>query len=127
MVHRHLLLPPSSFAFSHLLLSPSLILLQKKKIVSIDGYEDVPHSEKSLQKAVAYQPVSVAIEDMPRFPVLPFDSIHNFINLLKPEDGLKHVQKILFVLGLVFLFIVWIVRCRDLCKEVIAIVHFLAQ
>ncbi|KAF8769219.1 hypothetical protein HU200_006723 [Digitaria exilis] len=32
------------------------------KIVSIDGYEDVPkNSEKSLQKAVAHQPVSVAI------------------------------------------------------------------
>ncbi|CAO1943638.1 unnamed protein product [Urochloa humidicola] len=33
------------------------------KIVSIDGYEDVPkNDEKSLQKAVAHQPVSVAIE-----------------------------------------------------------------
>ncbi|KAF5738224.1 cysteine proteinase RD21a-like [Tripterygium wilfordii] len=33
------------------------------KVVSIDGYEDVPQSdEKSLQKAVAHQPVSVAIE-----------------------------------------------------------------
>uniref|UniRef100_A0A7N0TA88 Cysteine protease n=1 Tax=Kalanchoe fedtschenkoi TaxID=63787 RepID=A0A7N0TA88_KALFE len=32
------------------------------KVVSIDGYEDVPPSEKSLQKAVAHQPVSVAIE-----------------------------------------------------------------
>ncbi|KAG8043748.1 hypothetical protein GUJ93_ZPchr0458g22853 [Zizania palustris] len=33
------------------------------KVVSIDGYEDVtPNSEKSLQKAVANQPVSVAIE-----------------------------------------------------------------
>lgn len=30
--------------------------------MSIDGYEDVPkNSEKSLQKAVAHQPVSVAI------------------------------------------------------------------
>lgn len=39
--------------------------MQKKKIakvVSINGYEDVPPSEKSLQKAVAHQPVSVAIE-----------------------------------------------------------------
>ncbi|XP_073309877.1 cysteine proteinase mucunain isoform X2 [Primulina huaijiensis] len=32
------------------------------KIVSIDGYEDVPQDEKSLRKAVAHQPVSVAIE-----------------------------------------------------------------
>ncbi|CAO2188760.1 unnamed protein product [Urochloa humidicola] len=33
------------------------------KVVSIDGFEDVPkNDEKSLQKAVAHQPVSVAIE-----------------------------------------------------------------
>uniref|UniRef100_K3Y8C3 Cathepsin propeptide inhibitor domain-containing protein n=1 Tax=Setaria italica TaxID=4555 RepID=K3Y8C3_SETIT len=33
------------------------------KVVTIDSYEDVPvNSEKSLQKAVAHQPVSVAIE-----------------------------------------------------------------
>lgn len=32
------------------------------KIVSIDGYEDVPKNERALQKAVAHQPVSVAIE-----------------------------------------------------------------
>ncbi|XP_047068138.1 oryzain beta chain-like isoform X1 [Lolium rigidum] len=33
------------------------------KVVSIDGFEDVPENdEKSLQKAVAHQPVSVAIE-----------------------------------------------------------------
>lgn len=32
------------------------------KIVSIDGYEDVPQDENSLRKAVAHQPVSVAIE-----------------------------------------------------------------
>ncbi|KAL7090074.1 hypothetical protein ACP275_12G017500 [Erythranthe tilingii] len=32
------------------------------KVVSIDGYEDVPQDEKALQKAVAHQPVSVAIE-----------------------------------------------------------------
>ncbi|XBI95740.1 hypothetical protein VPH35_032135 [Triticum aestivum] len=33
------------------------------KVVTIDGYEDVPvNSEKSLQKAVANQPISVAIE-----------------------------------------------------------------
>ncbi|KAE9449690.1 hypothetical protein C3L33_18412, partial [Rhododendron williamsianum] len=33
------------------------------KVVSIDGYEDVPpYNEKALKKAVAHQPVSVAIE-----------------------------------------------------------------
>lgn len=33
------------------------------KVVTIDGYEDVPaYSERSLKKAVAHQPVSVAIE-----------------------------------------------------------------
>lgn len=33
------------------------------KVVSIDGYEDVPeYDEKALQKAVANQPISVAIE-----------------------------------------------------------------
>ncbi|XP_027152685.1 cysteine proteinase RD21A-like [Coffea eugenioides] len=33
------------------------------RVVSIDGYEDVPpYSEKALQKAMAHQPVSVAIE-----------------------------------------------------------------
>lgn len=40
------------------------INLQKNaKVVSIDSYEDVPENdEKALQKAVASQPVSVAIE-----------------------------------------------------------------
>ena len=33
------------------------------KVVSIDGYEDVPpYNENALKKAVAHQPVSVAIE-----------------------------------------------------------------
>ncbi|XP_047970551.1 zingipain-2-like [Salvia hispanica] len=32
------------------------------KVVTIDGYEDVPQDEKALQKAVAHQPVSVGIE-----------------------------------------------------------------
>lgn len=41
-----------------------VIDLQKNaKVVSIDGYEDVPeYDEKALQKAVASQPISVAIE-----------------------------------------------------------------
>ncbi|CAK9177813.1 unnamed protein product [Ilex paraguariensis] len=39
------------------------IFQKNARIVSIDGYEDVPpNDEKSLQKAVANQPVSVAIE-----------------------------------------------------------------
>jgi hypothetical protein len=38
-------------------------LQRNAKVVSIDGFEDVPENdEKSLQKAVAHQPVSVAIE-----------------------------------------------------------------
>lgn len=39
-------------------------MLQKKsKVVTIDGYEDLPpNNEKALKKAVAHQPVSVAIE-----------------------------------------------------------------
>lgn len=33
------------------------------RVVTIDGYEDVPRDdEKSLRKAVAHQPVGVAIE-----------------------------------------------------------------
>ncbi|KAL2906332.1 Cysteine proteinase RD21A [Bienertia sinuspersici] len=36
---------------------------KNNKVVTIDGYEDVkPYSEKALKKAVAHQPVSVAIE-----------------------------------------------------------------
>lgn len=36
---------------------------KNNKVVSIDGYEDViPYSERALKKAVAHQPVSVAIE-----------------------------------------------------------------
>lgn len=41
-----------------------MFFLQKNaRVVSIDGYEDVPENdEKSLKKAVAHQPISVAIE-----------------------------------------------------------------
>ena len=36
---------------------------EKRHVVTIDGYEDVPpNDEKALQQAVAAQPVSVAIE-----------------------------------------------------------------
>lgn len=39
-------------------------MLQKNsRVVSIDGYEDVPtKDETALKKAISYQPVSVAIE-----------------------------------------------------------------
>ena len=41
----------------------SLFLQKNAKVVSIDGYEDVPENdENALKKAVANQPVSVAIE-----------------------------------------------------------------
>ena len=39
------------------------IVQKNSHVVTIDGYEDVPENdEKSLKKAVANQPVSVAIE-----------------------------------------------------------------
>ncbi|XP_050123883.1 cysteine proteinase COT44-like [Malus sylvestris] len=39
------------------------VALENNKVVSIDGYEDVPsYDENALKKAVAHQPVSVAIE-----------------------------------------------------------------
>jgi hypothetical protein len=40
-----------------------LILQERSHDVTIDGYEDVPaNNEDALQKAVANQPVSIAIE-----------------------------------------------------------------
>ncbi|XP_071912956.1 cysteine proteinase RD21A-like [Coffea arabica] len=43
--------------------SISLSPMKNARVVRIDGYEDVPpYSEKALQKAMAHQPVSVAIE-----------------------------------------------------------------
>lgn len=41
-----------------------IYFLQKNsRVVTIDGYEDVPQNdEKSLKKALANQPISVAIE-----------------------------------------------------------------
>ena len=39
------------------------VFLQKNtRVVTIDGYEDVPENENSLKKALANQPISVAIE-----------------------------------------------------------------
>lgn len=38
-------------------------LQENNKVVSIDGYEDVPaYDENALKKAVAHQPISVGIE-----------------------------------------------------------------
>lgn len=47
-----------------MLCSNILLSLQKNaRVVTIDGYEDVPENdENSLKKAVANQPISVAIE-----------------------------------------------------------------
>ena len=40
-----------------------MVSQKNAKVVTIDGYEDVPQNdENSLKKAVANQPVSVAIE-----------------------------------------------------------------
>ena len=39
------------------------VLQKNAKVVTIDSYEDVPeNSEASLKKALAHQPISVAIE-----------------------------------------------------------------
>lgn len=47
-----------TYFFTHLFLKQ-----KNAKVVTIDDYEDVPaNNEKALQKAVANQPVSVAIE-----------------------------------------------------------------
>lgn len=40
---------------------PTLPMLPFRTAVSIDGYEEVPADEASLQKAVAHQPVAVGI------------------------------------------------------------------
>lgn len=46
--------------------------LRKRRVVTIDSFEDVPENDEvSLKKAVAHQPVSVAIEaDQKAFQVL---------------------------------------------------------
>ena len=55
--------PKTSVIFSYCWLCVLGSLQKNAKVVTIDSYEDVPaNSEKSLQKAVANQPVSVAIE-----------------------------------------------------------------
>lgn len=55
--------PNTSIIFSYCWFCVLGSLQKNAKVVTIDSYEDVPaNSEKSLQKAVANQPVSVAIE-----------------------------------------------------------------
>lgn len=51
-------------AYDNVLPSSVYGVLQKKaRVVAIDGYENVPqNNEESLKKALAHQPVSVAIE-----------------------------------------------------------------
>ncbi|PHT83234.1 hypothetical protein T459_11677 [Capsicum annuum] len=39
-----------------------MVAMKNAKVFNIDDYEDVPPNEKSLQKAVAHQPICVAIE-----------------------------------------------------------------
>lgn len=53
------------------------------RVVTIDDYEDVPqNNEKALQKAVANQPISVAIEGGGRAFQL-YDSVSYFPNLVE--------------------------------------------
>lgn len=67
-------------------------MLQKNsKVVSIDGYEDVPaNDEKALKMAVAHQPVSVAIEAAGRGLQLyssvnkPFHNFCHMFNIFCP-------------------------------------------
>lgn len=55
------------------------------KVVKIDSYEDVPaYNEKALQKAVANQPVSIAIEaggrDFQHYKSVMFLFLHWLLN-----------------------------------------------
>lgn len=57
------------------------------KVVTIDGYEDVPENdESSLKKAVANQPVSVAIEAGGRafqlYQSVISSTLSNFLNVV---------------------------------------------
>jgi hypothetical protein len=60
-----------------------LSLQKNARVVTIDGYEDVPENdENSLKKAVANQPVSVAIEAGGRAFQL-YDSVIYMISYVK--------------------------------------------
>lgn len=57
------------------------------KVVTIDGYEDVPENDEiSLKKAVAGQPVSVAIEAGGRafqlYQSVSSSTLNNFLNVV---------------------------------------------
>lgn len=66
------------YLFKKMLPDRCLCLQKNAKVVSIDSYEDVPENdETALKKAVANQPVSVAIEGGGRNFQL-YDSVRNF-------------------------------------------------
>lgn len=61
------------------------------RVVTIDGYENVPvNDEKALKKAVAHQPVTVALEASGR----PFQLYHSV--------GLSSHNNLLYVTGFLF-------------------------
>lgn len=63
------------------------------KVVTIDDYEDVPaNNEKALQKAVANQPVSVAIEAGGREFQL-YESVRLYHCMIKDLSGLERVKR----------------------------------
>ncbi|KAM5576625.1 hypothetical protein ABKV19_007459 [Rosa sericea] len=56
------------------------VSLESNKVVTIDGYEDVPaFNEEALKKAVAHQPVSVAIE-AGGMALQLYDSVSNLLS-----------------------------------------------
>lgn len=62
------------------------------KVVTIDGYEDVPaYDENSLKKAVAFQPVSVAIEAggmaFQLYQSVISSTLNNFLNVVPQSYG----------------------------------------
>lgn len=68
------------------------------KVVTIDGYEDVPaNNEKALQKAVANQPVSIAIEA----------GGHDF----------QHYVSVMFLFALTYLFLLKVINTSEHAKS----------
>lgn len=60
----------------------SCLLQKNSKVVSIDSYEDVPvNNENALKKAVANQPISIAIEAGGRDFQL-YESVSGYQNLV---------------------------------------------
>ncbi|KAK4733523.1 hypothetical protein R3W88_007784 [Solanum pinnatisectum] len=61
----------------------SFPMVKNAKVVSIDDYEDVAANEKALEKAVAHQPISVAIEASGRaFQLYSSVNIHKLFIIL---------------------------------------------